>query len=841
MLLVIVMGARSKRTKHRNPRAAMPSDETSNPQLPRCVSKLQSESYSELEEACGDLTYYATQAKLHTALVACGVPQRLVQLLSQLPFNDAISSEVSLTARIHQGILNYQVAAVEALRNMITNSTEDDTIDLLDAGTYADPQGQCMVSIDYASLLLRRVTETWGIIEEVNRCVKQSESGVAAAACGLHPELDEFDESETADEGDGASRLHSRAARQYINLLRFQEELLHLAVVSVDGSEAVTKAFSQPSAVAMLLHQLEVCTDEICRILQNDSLWVKSDERPFFVLEALRLVRVAVAIADVLHTLSSDNEPLVSCFLHLATDGSGVTSAQKAWLDNFTVGTRVMTWLSSQPSDITVEGAAPVDTDRDWVMHMMLECTLSIQGMLLNLFPSEENTRRVLPLIVQVLTVFMPIQQWRLVLPLLKDSCDMAEEQRSGVVRVCTSRLRASKTAIDVLNNCVSFICSGNAEDEADDVAFAKNPLSPLLFESNALYAFGNVLKDALWLERDNGGSSQAHLDVLRQSEQRALRLSAQSNSEVTTMQFVILSTEVGIWNTASALLLMIATETLGETSLIWRAFIAAIHQRSELLRLAYLSDISAASVVDGPALEPTVCSVATESPAARHLLWLQLKSLLQILWTLQRKQFAQSDGFLDTANILAAMPSDVDLLTRLAWEKDSPPSLLQACVATVAHVCCSFQDVESIVVATRFALSALQNAGGQGLSLLHLADSVLRSPAPTVQRERVRWLSKLQRADAAVSARCEAANALIDIFSDERFDTSVYVPLGVQAELLKFFQQLKTHIASRQRVANELWKNHRVEASASDAGVWTELCENLDGFLDYKRRHVSH
>lgn len=853
------MGARAKRTTKKNAghQDGSASQSVAEVPLPRCVTQLQSSNYGELEEACGDLTFYATQAKHHASLLRAGVPQRLAELLSRPPLDpNADPQSTPVLARIHQAILNFQISAAEALRNCITNSNDDEAIDALAGHPFSAATGE---QVSYSAVLLSSLFGTWSLITEVRAMIPPGEHLLAAcnAAEEEEQEQEQGGSSTTASTPATVSstpeelRSVRRAIRLYFTLLHFHEQLLQLIVVSVDGSEEVATALSQPRVTAELLRQLEVCTTEANKTLQRipsiyeelNSEFVDAEHHsgsyPFFRQESLLLVHLAAALSESLHTLSTDNTTLAASFSNLVQDGdaSGVSVAQKNWLDSVVDGTAQSAWLSTQRPEIT-PNATVLQLQREWMLHHLLQATLAIQGTLINLFPSEENVKRVLPLSVQVLSVYMPIQQWRCALPLLKETCELPEDLRSSGIRLITSRLRVSKVAVDVLSSCVSFVCEQNSDEDDDEVAFRKNPLSALLFQTNALHVFGSVLKDALWMQ-ETAGSNEWSFDALRQSEQRALRLAAQSNSEVTTMQFVILSAEVGVWNLASSLLLMVSADTLGEVSLIWKAMISAVQNRGELIRLAYLKETSDAY---GKVLEPgaELYSVATESPAARHLLWLQLKSLLQILWTLQRKQSTVQGSYLDCPNTLGASPTDVDLLTRLAWERESPPALCQASVATVGYLCSTFQSPDAISVGARFAIGMLLNAGGQQKSLSELENHVIQTGAPTPLRERHAWLSRLQRADEFVSARCEAANTLIDMFSDERYDAAVYVPLGIQSSLNIFFQQLKTHLGARQRVSKELWKNYRVQAPPAGLPAWMEVAENLEGFLPYKKKNAG-
>lgn len=866
------------------------------PSLPRCVLQLMnSKHYGELEESCGDVGVYATDYRHFGSLVAARVPERLAELLSFLPLDASGNGSPFLTAaenatettgsplqKLHQGIIRCQTAAAGALRNFITHSSADEVVDALTSGCYTAANGE---RISYSAVLLTHVFGCWSLINDVRAYVPLDDHLLATCSDEVEEDIEAVEMEDSTTENP-LSRIEERqvrrAIRLYFSLLLLQEQIYQLALISVDGSEDVANDFSQPRVVSEVLRQLEVCMTKTESILAHTpSVFAVSEvvtnDTPnkggrfyFHRREALLLTNLATAAGDMLQTLSTDNPLLVSSFFNVVTDGeSGVTAIQRTWLDSIVQATTPLSWINSQSPAISFESLGEgettitdersvsggtsrpsywerlVELQKDFVYLQMLRFTLSIQGMLFNLSPSSENMSRVLPLTVQVLSTFMPIQQWRQVLPLLEESCAVPEGIRNMVVRMTTNRLRSAKAAIDILHCCVTFIGEQNDESLDDETAFTKNPLSSLLYQHNALHVVGLVLKDALWMTEFTDAKN---IDILLQSEQRALRLSAASNSEVTMMQYVILSTEVGIWQLGNTLLLMVSPASLGELSIIWRAMLSAVRYRTELLSDAALhaatstEDGSSSSMGQSEAYEAVakVYTIACESPAARHLLWLQLKSLVEILWIVVRKQSAVQGSYLDCSNTLGAEPIHMDLLTRLVWEKDCPYSVAQACVATVGFLAASFQDVASVTAAASSAQALLTRSGG-ALSISDLEGGVMQASPPTATRERHAWLSRLQRVDEVVSVRCEAANTLIDLFSDERYDQQVYLPLCLQRALQMFFQQLRPHIAAREQITKFLWKNYHVKLSPPRGStLWAEVKDNLEGFLVYKRTHAK-
>lgn len=822
------------------------------PQLPQCVIKLESLNFDELEEACEELTFYATQSKLLPSLVAVGVPERLVKILCK-PVLELGSMQATLSEGFSEkkcsGTLHAQIAAAEALRNFFTNSEDYEVADILGRSQFTLLNGE---NCTFSRVLHSFISGTWALIKEAHSYVPRDEHMMALWNSAEDDEAALKEHSE-AQLSINYERLRaSRAIKLYFTLLRYLEQLMLLLVVVVDGSEEVAASFSHPAIVSGLLRQLETFITESMKILEKESSVFDSNaalmvaeahnggSHSFFRQEATLLVNLASATSDVLHTLSSDNEQLATSMSATVEDETlGVTPAQISWLDSVVDGSNRLSWLSQLPELDPTCGVLTLQ--KEWMRYQLLQATLSLQGTLVNLFPSKANLLRVLPLTVQVLSSCKPFQQWQKALPLLEESCAIEEDVRSIIIQVVISRLRAGKAATSVLSNCVGYVCEHNAENEDDEVAFKNNTLSPILFELGAIHIFGEMLKDGLSMS--NKGGEESVVDALRKHEQRALREVAKSNPEVTTIQFVILATEVTLWDLASSLLLMVPAASLGTPSSIWRAMINAVEERSELIRIAAEASNRALDTrltLDQQLPSQALTNVATESPAARHLFWLQLKSLIQILWTLLRKQSSAHGGYLDCTNIVQAIPSDVDLLTRIAWEKDCPPGLCQACVAAVGYLCAAFHDPKAVQVAARFAAGVLLNAGGYSCSLIDLESKVIQTGFPSLARDRHVWLSRLQRADEFVTVRCEAANTLIDLFSDERYDDMVYLPLEVHRSLRSYMQQLHTYMSARDRVAKDLFKHYRFQAPPMGLSFWTEINENLEGFLQYKKQHVK-
>ncbi|CCW69090.1 unnamed protein product [Phytomonas sp. Hart1] len=931
--------------------------------LPVCVQKLQSTDWAELEEACRDICYFALRPKHHANFLQAKVPLHLSRLLF---FPSSVlngeSSQLS-TSSLQRDVIYTQIAVAETLRNLITNSQEDEVLDLLTSGD----SSECNSCV--ASVLLPPITDFARLLGDLLRnvylCVKEAHQGIDPHDCML----DNDDENENGNNKDNNKnnrveppltvgqgnftfphQVHNKKqknnqSRNYLLLLALLEEILRLLTVSleattsnttdfttalkrVNGCLCITEVFSLPETLHLLLEILEGSASTAWENLHHPAGYFsnftslsqgafpgndgsvlppevpRSDAvtihpmmlafRTFKQEETKRLASIASATADVFYALSPGNATMATFLgqddggLPTSPAGSSLSASQVVFLEQVVEAAQLRGWWEGAPEGPSLMGSSTPTTALSLTWHclhgQLLQMTLALQGALLQARPGPELIRRVLPTLTGVLQGALPLRLWRGALPLLLADGPPSRERREGGlpdeacrtagVGLVTGRLRCALAAMRAFQALTEALCRGNPPDPGldDDVAFARNPHAALLRESGGLHVFGLLLQDILGLER--GGTptqGERNEDVVRRRELHLLREAAQSNAEVTTLQFLILSIEVVVWGTASVLLLMVPVESLGDPTRVWWAILRAVEQRYGLLVAANTTtnidnlceeDI-AAEEEGGSSLQPS--NIAAESSSARHLLWIQLESLVQMLWTLQRKQARTQGGVLHSSNErLRTEKREVDLFIRLAWERREAkapsagksgeyasslcvmPSLTQACVGTVGLLCTSFREVEATLVGARFAITILtryesDRSVGSTSSLLQLDGGVLLSGKTLITNptERKVWQQKLFTVDSIVSVRAEAANTLMDFFLDERFDKDVYVPEGIHKNLSSFLSQLREYIKQRLMI-NKFWKhNYQDAVEPDDLEQWQEIAENLDGFLDYKEEHI--
>ncbi|EKF39020.1 hypothetical protein MOQ_000758, partial [Trypanosoma cruzi marinkellei] len=667
---------------------------------------------------------------------------------------------------------------------------------------------------------------------------------------------------------------------------RALEEVLQLIAVCVEGSEHIAEAFSAPNVLQALLSLLETTTGVVWETLQHPArlyedpverrgvTWLRQYKRR----EAELLAAVAVAASEVLHVLSDDNEVLASLL-----QSSEMMAPHQAFLTTSLDAAAIMAWLRDESwfiSSATPHAAAGSETNdteeeqedaillsisRQNIFYQLCEVSLHVQGTLMNSAPNTTNAARVLPLVVAVLDAHLPHDEWRRTVPLLLQECALREEHRAVLIHRALWRLRCDQAAVNVLHAVVDAVCSLNEADADDETAFQRNPHSNLLFGSNAMYVVGKLMKDALRLPTDANGNKNNNNIITKEDNihvssfdpvnggddvvvERALRAAAGTSGTgglITKLQLLVLSNEVGVWSLANTLLMMVTWSGLGEEPAhIWRAIIHALKVRSQLLTEA-TTMAAEAQERRGEFHECAreITTVVASTPAATNLVQLQLESLVQMLWTLQRKQAAHAGGSLQVTNHLAAMGTDVDILTRIAWDAHATPLQKQACVGAVCAMCASFKSSEATNVAARFALGMLQVDG----ALQTATAAALSSPPPPQAARggtadaRRRWMANITATDAQWRVRCEASNHIMDLFLDETHDDAVYIPLHVHAALKSFLGPFQSYLKRRQQLAREAQRNYRITLpEVNDAAHWREVAENLSAFLEYKTQQIG-
>lgn len=482
------------------------------------------------------------------------------------------------------------------------------------------------------------------------------------------------------------------------------------------------------------------------------------------VLAAAMVPAVQVSAARLLHVISAENER-VAAFL-----ASGLTADQREFL------VRATTVVPVSPTALLLG------------VHLC--------GVLLNSAPTEANVRCVLPVLGAALS-HAPLAGIQRALPLLARDCALAPEVRAAGVGQAVERLRALQAALDVASTALGVACEAHGDEEDDEAAFGRNALRPALVAPN-----GGLVPAVLGLAR-------TVLAPIDDAIARTALRSATLNSDVAQFQQLYISVEVGVCSALSAVMLLVPLASVGPAPGIWRATMTALQERLGMLhardqnvaardaakrrRAATEEDLEDAGTGDADpddaaGLRPGIFA----SPHARAQLMLQLESLAEVCWTIQRKDVAG-----------AALPdaADLDSFTRLAWETGTTESARVFSIGAVAQMAAKTAKAGD-------ASGELNKVCGK-FCVGMLGDSGPDSASPSL--------------DVCVAA----ADALIDLYSDERFDATAYVPLRMHAALKAFAPVLAAAVKSLPRRTPQ-----RAQCS--------EVLENLTGFLEYKRNNVT-
>ncbi|EAN81380.1 hypothetical protein, conserved, partial [Trypanosoma cruzi] len=607
------MGSHAKRGRRPKSRAANSNAKNAEdgstatrhvPPAPPCVAKLNAQHWHVLEEGCADVAAFALRPSQHAQLLACAVPQRLVEILFTAPSSVGQSQEGDCSnsghapRQPHSGGFYLQTAAAEALRNLVVNSAEDAVVDVLAASTFptSDSGQQSQLQqeqgegrrIGFREGLVTLLMSAWDTVQKTRREAPLAPPAVVSKNEDVGAMSNE---EERVTEGCGANEdlLHA----PFMIACRALEEVLQLIAVCVEGSENIAEAFSAPGVLHALLSLLETTTGVVWETLQHPALlyeppverrgvmWLRQYKRR----EAELLAAVAVAASEVLHLLSDENEVLASLL-----QSSEVMAPHQAFLTRSLDATAILAWLRAESSFISSapphaaavaaesetkdteeekEDAMLLSTGRQNIFYQLCEVSLHVQGTLMNSAPNTTNAARVLPLVVAVLDAHLPHDEWRRTVPLLLQGCALREEHRAVLICRALWRLRCDQAAVNVLHAVVNAICSLNEADADDETAFQRNPHSTLLYGTNAMYVVGKLMKDALRLPTDANGNKNNNNIIKNEDNthvssfdpvnggddvvvERALRAAAGTSGTgglITKLQLLVLSNEVGVWS----------------------------------------------------------------------------------------------------------------------------------------------------------------------------------------------------------------------------------------------------------------------------------------------------
>jgi hypothetical protein len=178
----------------------------------------------------------------------------------------------------------------------------------------------------------------------------------------------------------------------------------------------------------------------------------------------------------------------------------------------------------------------------------------------------------------------------------------------------------------------------------------------------------------------------------------------------------------------------------------------------------------------------------SADAPWIGHVV-LQIESLAEMAWTVQRKVAAG----------VATTPAQLDVFTRCAWHGETTDAAKTSFIGAVGRIGAHAADAAGNYACGNFCVKTLSHAAARGGEHTEVA--------------------------------AEAADVLMDIYADERFDASAYAPLQVGGALRALLPVLQAHIAS-------LKGARRGSQMAMLREHFREIADNVGGFLQYKAQH---
>lgn len=492
--------------------------------------------------------------------------------------------------------------------------------------------------------------------------------------------------------------------------------------------------------------------------------------------EWLQLTAVLVETSEAAANMFSSSAP----FLQLVVDCLAVQecAAPAAELlsvissDNQQVANFLMLQLSEAQRNAMSAAVSTVP-----LSPSMLRISINLASTLLNCSPTLESIRMVTKVVVAALQN-TPLTGIRQILPVLSENCAFDEVLRRSSIQQQQDRLKALQAAIDAVGSILTIATEGHPEELEDEEAFRLNPYAQEFFASGIPAAIAELAKEIL----------PPVQDVVLAALIRAPSISV----HVTAIQKLYLAVEVGVCGLVSNLLLLLPLNAMGsDVNGMWTTAVGALSERLQLLHHAknhtspHESDeTEEQAILQGGSI--------FETPEAQEQLLYQIESIVEMLWTILRK---------DTQFTAVVAPSTIDVLSRLLWEPSASVETKVFILNTLGCIGTRSRNAESIFICGRLCTTVIQTE-------MENLQKLGNSATPEM-----------------VELAAESANIIMDMFADEQYDTSAYVPLGIHPTLQHLLPMLKYAVS---RVRRKHLKHHL-----------DEIATNVEGFLAYKVSNV--
>jgi hypothetical protein len=284
----------------------------------------------------------------------------------------------------------------------------------------------------------------------------------------------------------------------------------------------------------------------------------------------------------------------------------------------------------------------------------------------------------------------------------------------------------------------------------------------------------------------------------------RALLQEPSHSGEVLSLQSHVDAAAVACLSLTSSLLMLerISESYAGGLDRMWRLVMRGVEQRGAALDELALAATGGEDQIVAEDADTPLRGTRPHGGFDRSIM--QIESLVSMAWTLLRG---------DANREVAAVPRDLDVLVRAGRDARTTRDTHVAAVGAVGALGVRAADVAPRNACANFLVRT-------GLA----ATAAAQPPLDAVQRREALSTEAADALEDAVDVAGECGNALMDVFSDETYDATIYRPLGVHTAVGQMLQLLR--VAMRRGT---------VERGSARKEHLDEIANNLQAFLAYK------
>lgn len=421
--------------------------------------------------------------------------------------------------------------------------------------------------------------------------------------------------------------------------------------------------------------------------------------------------------------------------------------------------------------------------------------------------PTSASVTLVLPLLAFAVSMCPPMTSASQAAALLAASPDadaiLDETVRRAGFDQNIDRLMAYNGAVNALTMVLDIVAAlSDPRIEDEEVAFCKhNPLAPALL---AVPAPANAAAQTAPL---NLVSLMAHraaeLMVPVQDPILAAALAPENcnlSGDLSLLTSLINNGRALTLGLTASLVILVPVTEFGAIDVMWNVVLRRVS--------TVVNELNAAVASASPLDDAPESSPMNATQMENRLM--QMESLMQIAWTLLRK---------DASQRIVAEAGQVDLMTKAFWVHRCPMECKEAVVGTLGALGC--RAINTPGVDPKVAATVHYGC----------ANFLVRVLMAGIKHE--------------LDVRAEAANVLMDLFSDERYDSTCYLPLNAHECIKLFYTQLRQGIKFMDKSGGGGVPTTRRSAPANDENAarrehLIEIADNLQAFMKYKQQHAG-